>query len=310
MPRASPERGAPVTLDATLYLPAEPRPCPPCCSRTASAAPRPTSPTTPGLLAEQGYVVLAYSARGFGASGGLVHLDAPAYEVADARRLLDLLAAPPRGAAGRPGRPAGRRRRRLLRRCAGAAARRATTSGSTRSCRRSPGTTCGRRSSPSSRSRRRRPGRRPTSRPAGGPGVFKKAVGRHLLRAGRLGRPRCGAWRRAGRCRRRPRARPDPAPCGRFAPRRLRGLPAGGRRGRGRHPQALALLAASSPATVLDRIKAPTLLVQGEADSLFPLSEGDANARGHRRGRAPRSRWSGTAAATTAASTRPTGCGS
>jgi ABC-2 type transport system ATP-binding protein len=45
-------------------------------------------------------------------------------------------------------------------------------------------------------------------------------------------------------------------------------------------PQALALLRASSPATVLDRITAPTLLVQGEADSLFPLSEGDANARG------------------------------
>ncbi len=42
----------------------------------------------------------------------------------------------------------------------------------------------------------------------------------------------------------------------------------------------LALLRASSPATVLDRITAPTLLVQGEADSLFPLSEGDANARG------------------------------
>ena len=37
---------------------------------------------------------------------------------------------------------------------------------------------------------------------------------------------------------------------------------------------------ASSPATVLGRITAPTLLVQGEADSLFPLSEGDANARG------------------------------
>ncbi len=36
----------------------------------------------------------------------------------------------------------------------------------------------------------------------------------------------------------------------------------------------------SSPAAVLDRIKAPTLLIQGEADSLFPLAEADANARG------------------------------
>jgi ABC-2 type transport system ATP-binding protein len=42
----------------------------------------------------------------------------------------------------------------------------------------------------------------------------------------------------------------------------------------------LDLLWQSSPARVLDRIQAPTLLIQGEADSLFPLSEGDANARG------------------------------
>ncbi|HEX6684317.1 MAG TPA: CocE/NonD family hydrolase [Candidatus Limnocylindrales bacterium] len=40
------------------------------------------------------------------------------------------------------------------------------------------------------------------------------------------------------------------------------------------------LLDARSPATTLSRITAPTLLIQGEADSLFPLSEADANARG------------------------------
>ena len=39
-------------------------------------------------------------------------------------------------------------------------------------------------------------------------------------------------------------------------------------------------MAANSPARILDQIKAPTLLIQGEADSLFPLSEGDANAKG------------------------------
>ena len=39
-------------------------------------------------------------------------------------------------------------------------------------------------------------------------------------------------------------------------------------------------MAANSPARILDKIKAPTLLIQGEADSLFPLSEGDANAAG------------------------------
>ena len=40
------------------------------------------------------------------------------------------------------------------------------------------------------------------------------------------------------------------------------------------------LLRASSPASVLDTINAPTLLIQGEQDSLFPLTEADANARG------------------------------
>jgi len=45
-------------------------------------------------------------------------------------------------------------------------------------------------------------------------------------------------------------------------------------------PELHQLMEASSPASVLDRITAPTLLVQGEGDTLFPLSEADANARG------------------------------
>ncbi|MBB2986486.1 alpha/beta fold hydrolase [Terracoccus luteus] len=44
-------------------------------------------------LQQRGYVVVTWSARGHGASGGLIHLDAPDYEVADARSLLDLAAA-------------------------------------------------------------------------------------------------------------------------------------------------------------------------------------------------------------------------
>lgn len=41
-----------------------------------------------------------------------------------------------------------------------------------------------------------------------------------------------------------------------------------------------ALLEASSPASVLGQITAPTLLAQGEGDKLFNLAEADANARG------------------------------
>ncbi|SDX71528.1 ABC-2 type transport system ATP-binding protein [Modestobacter sp. DSM 44400] len=45
-------------------------------------------------------------------------------------------------------------------------------------------------------------------------------------------------------------------------------------------PEVAAVLDRSSPAAVLDRISAPTLLVQGTQDSLFGLGEADANARG------------------------------
>ena len=40
------------------------------------------------------------------------------------------------------------------------------------------------------------------------------------------------------------------------------------------------MLDRSSPAGVLDRIEAPTLLIQGTQDSLFGLGQADANARG------------------------------
>jgi ABC-2 type transport system ATP-binding protein len=73
----------------------------------------------------------------------------------------------------------------------------------------------------------------------------------------------------------------DPAnpACGRFAPdvcQAYQRIASTGRAG----AADLALLRRSSPSSVLDRITAPTLLIQGEADSLFPLSEADANARG------------------------------
>jgi ABC-2 type transport system ATP-binding protein len=45
-------------------------------------------------------------------------------------------------------------------------------------------------------------------------------------------------------------------------------------------PKTIDLLRRSSPAPLLDRIKAPTLLIQGQADSLFPLTEAEANHRG------------------------------
>ncbi|HEY6738010.1 MAG TPA: ATP-binding cassette domain-containing protein, partial [Actinopolymorphaceae bacterium] len=74
------------------------------------------------------------------------------------------------------------------------------------------------------------------------------------------------------------RPRLDPA-CGRFAPEICALYSRAAITGRA-DAATRDLLHRSSPAAVLDRIKAPTLLVQGTADSLFPLSEADANARG------------------------------
>src|SRR5581483_11730060 len=68
------------------------------------------------------------------------------------------------------------------------------------------------------------------------------------------------------------------AGCGRFAA-NICQLYQGVAGGTGPPSDVVSLLADSSPASVLDGMRAPTLLTQGEQDSLFPLSEADANAR-------------------------------
>src|SRR3954468_19488322 len=56
-------------------------------------------------LQDRGYVVIAWSARGHGQSGGRIHLNDPSYEIADARRLLDLAAKRSDVELDRPGDP-------------------------------------------------------------------------------------------------------------------------------------------------------------------------------------------------------------
>lgn len=56
-------------------------------------------------LAADGYVAVAYTARGFGASGGRIHLVDPAVEGGDVRRLVDLLATRPDVQLDAPGDP-------------------------------------------------------------------------------------------------------------------------------------------------------------------------------------------------------------
>jgi ABC-2 type transport system ATP-binding protein len=273
-----PGRG-PVTLDATLYLPEEPGPVPAVLLAHGFGGSKADLADDARLLAEQGYVVLAYSARGFGASGGLVHLDAPPFEVADAQKMLDLLSGRREVQQDGPGDPrvgvaggsyggaltlllAGRDRR------VDAIAPQITWNDLRQALFPQFAVAASAPRSPAD------------VQPAGGPGVFKRSWAGIFFGPGGSGTTPAAAPGVTGR----PGAGGVPGgggtlACGRFARDVCAVYQQVAAEGEAT-PQALALLTASSPATVLDRITAPTLLVQGEADSLFPLSEGDANARG------------------------------
>jgi ABC-2 type transport system ATP-binding protein len=88
-----PARDQRVDIDATLYLPAPDRlPAPAILVAHGFGGSKESVVSDARELAERGFVVLAYSARGFGLSTGEIALNSPDYEVADARQLVDWLA--------------------------------------------------------------------------------------------------------------------------------------------------------------------------------------------------------------------------
>jgi len=238
----TPEAGKPVQLDTTLYLP-EHTPAPAVLLAHGFGGSKADLAGEARTLAKDGYVVLAYTARGFGLSGGLIHLDSPDYEVKDASLLVSHLAALPQ-VEHRDGKPriavAGASYGGALALLLAGSDPRIAAVGADITW-----NDLGHALFPNG---------------AGtGPGVFKK------LWAGYLFETALGFGGTPG--------------CGRFAPDVCAAYQRAAQTGR---PDAalLALLEASSPARVLDKITAPTLLTQGEQDSLFGLSEADANARG------------------------------
>ena len=238
----TPEAGAAVELDTTLYLPAT-TPAPAVLLAHGFGGSKTDLDSEARSLARHGYVVLAYTARGFGRSGGLIHLDAPSYEVADGAKLISYLATLPQVIKDAPGDPrvavAGSSYGGGLALLLGAYDKRVDALAADITW--------------SDLSQSLFPN-------AAGdqPGVFKK------LWAGELFASAAGK---------------TTGPCGRFAPDLCAAYQQAATTG---EPNAsiLSLLTASSPAGVLDRITAPTLLSQGEQDSLFPLGQADANARG------------------------------
>jgi ABC-2 type transport system ATP-binding protein len=98
-----------VAIDATLYVP----------EGVDAANPAPVVVATNGFggskddfagkegpfLASHGYVVLAYSSRGFGATTGEIGLDSPDYDVKDVQQIVSWLAARPEVLLDAPGDP-------------------------------------------------------------------------------------------------------------------------------------------------------------------------------------------------------------
>ncbi len=87
--------GTPVSIDLTLVTADPGTALPAIVLAHGFGGTKADSLGTARDLARRGYAVIAYTARGFGRSGGLIHLNDPDYEGADVRRLVDFAATRP-----------------------------------------------------------------------------------------------------------------------------------------------------------------------------------------------------------------------
>ena len=95
----------PVDIDATLYLPAVTGRAPAVLMAHGFGGSKDSVASDARDLAGHGFVVLAYSARGFGQSTGQIALDSLDYEIPDARALVSWLATRPEVLLDAPGDP-------------------------------------------------------------------------------------------------------------------------------------------------------------------------------------------------------------
>jgi ABC-2 type transport system ATP-binding protein len=206
-------------------------------------------------LARSGYAVLTWSARGFGTSTGEIALDSPDYEVKDVRQLIDWLARRPEVKLDKPGDP----RVGLAGESYGGGISLMTAAYDPRVDAIAPQITWNDLADSLF----------PQATGAGAQtGVFKKLwAGIFFTGANDHSRKATGACGRF-----------QPSLCAMYQKIAETGMPT---------PEALATLRRSSPSSVADRIKAPTLLIQGQADSLFPLDQADANAAAIRKNGTP-----------------------
>jgi len=236
-------------------------------------------------LARAGFAVLTWSARGFGASTGQIGLNSPDYEVKDVEQLVSWLARQPRVRLDRPGDPrvgiAGESYGGGIALLAAAYDHRidavvAQSTWNNLAAALFPNGAGG--------------------GPAGG--VFKRQWAGLLFTQGSAGFGasaggalpfQAGTSQPGGAG---PAAALPPAGaarsalCGRFQPQICATYQQIATTGQAT-PQAISLLLRSSPASVAGRMRAPTLLLQGENDSLFGMDQANANYQAIRRNGGP-----------------------
>ncbi|MGQ0719915.1 MAG: alpha/beta fold hydrolase [Pseudonocardiales bacterium] len=247
-----------VRLDATVYRPAT-TPAPAVLMAHGFGGNKDSVRTEATELARRGFVVLAWTARGFGDSGGQIGLNSPDYEVADAGALVDWLAERPDVVRDGPGDP----RVGVTGASYGGALALLLAGTDRRVDALVPLITWNDLAQalfPNAASRQPITAATPAAGAFAPDGVFKREwAGQFFGAAGGAdadGLSVCGRLR--------------PEVCAAYAQAAVTGSPT---------PEIVALLQRSSPTAVAGSITAPTLLIQGERDTLFGLDQADATAR-------------------------------
>jgi len=272
-----------VQIDATLYVPAVSGPLPAVLMAHGFGGSKDSIAGDARTLAAQGFVVLAYSARGFGHSTGQIALDSLDYEVPDARALISWLATRPEVLLDGPGDP----RVGVTGASYGGALALMLAGTDPRVDAVVPLITWNDLSTALFPNAIETAGsalpRTPAQTTPSTDGVFKKAWAANLMvsvisGAALGGNASATASAAPATARGADLVNSATPGCGRMMPALCAAYSSAAQTGV-LNPTLAALLARSSPKAVIGNIKAPTLLVQGERDTLFGLDQADANAR-------------------------------
>ncbi|MGQ0779019.1 MAG: alpha/beta fold hydrolase [Pseudonocardiales bacterium] len=242
-----------VQLDARLYRPAS-TPAPAVLLAHGFGGTKHSVSAEATELADRGFVVLTWTARGFGLSTGQIALNSPDHEVADARALVDWLANRPEVTHDGPGDP----QVGVTGASYGGALALLLAGTDPRVDAIAPLITWNDLSQalfPNAASSQPVPANTPAAGAFAPDGVFKREWAGVLFSAGAGEAGLCGRFR--------------PEVCAAYLEAATTGLST---------PEIVALLRRSSPASVAGKITAPTLLVQGAQDTLFGLDQADATA--------------------------------